>query len=54
MSRTRRGSKAPGFEFWSARPGGGGTGKVGKQITHRAERNENKREVRRALRENHD
>jgi hypothetical protein len=51
MSRTRKGSKAPGYEFWSPRPGQGGVGSIAKKITHRAERNANKREVRRAVRE---
>ena len=51
MSRTRKGSKAPGFEYWSPRPGTGGVGKEAKKLTHRAERNANKREVQRAIRE---
>jgi hypothetical protein len=53
MSRTRKGGKAPGYEYWSPRPGSnsGAVGKEAKQFTHRAERNANKREVERALRE---
>jgi hypothetical protein len=42
MSRTKHGSKAPGYEYWSKRPGSnsGGSvpGKVSKRFTHRAER----------------
>jgi hypothetical protein len=48
MSRTRKGSKGPGFEYWSARPGnrGGGLGKSFKKATHRVERQQNKQEAR--------
>lgn len=45
MSRTKKGSKGPGFEFWTARPGnrhGGGVGKYAKRITHKIERQQNK------------
>jgi hypothetical protein len=38
MSRTRKGKKPVGYEFWSRRPGKMGSGKVGKQITKRRER----------------
>lgn len=42
MSRTIKGSKPIGFDFWSARPGNkhgaGGYGKAAKKFTHRAER----------------
>lgn len=51
MSRTRKGSKAPGYEFWSRRPGPSGPGSIAKKMTHRAERNANKREAQRAVRE---
>lgn len=41
MSRTKRGGKAPGFEFWSRRPGnkyGGAIGRYAKTLTHSRER----------------
>jgi len=44
MSRTKRGSKPPGFEYWTARPGNEhgnqGYGKQAKRNTHRKERRE--------------
>lgn len=46
MSRTKRGSKAPGYEFWSRRPANqGATGRYAKQRTHRAERAQGKRQA---------
>lgn len=46
MSRTRKGAKAPGFDFGAPRPGnrhyGGGSGKIRKRITHKIERQQNK------------
>lgn len=48
MSRTKKGGKAPGFEYWSKRPckgGGGCPGKQTKTLTHRAERRQGKDEV---------
>ena len=42
MSRTKRGSKPPGFEYWTARPGNEhgnqGYSKQAKRNTHRKER----------------
>lgn len=46
MSRTKRGSKGAGFEYWSARPGNVGGGaysprggnKINKRRMHKAER----------------
>lgn len=41
MSRTMKGSKGPGYEYWSARPGnrhGAYPGKSSKKLTHKAER----------------
>lgn len=38
MSRTKKGSKPPGYEFWSKRPGWYGRGKDGKTETKRRER----------------
>lgn len=46
MSRSRKGSKGPGHEYWSKRPGGLGGGLLGKEtkkITHRLERIEGKK-----------
>lgn len=48
MSRTQHGSKGPGYDFWSRRPpnsGMQGHGKDAKQQTHRMERRENDRIV---------
>ena len=45
MSRTIRGSKPVGYDYWSARPlnrGGGVVGKVTKTLTSRIERRNNK------------
>lgn len=47
MSRTRKGRKAPGFEYWGPRPGnkhGGTPGPAKKDETHRRERRQGKRE----------
>jgi hypothetical protein len=39
MSRSRKGTKGPGYEYWSPRPGNDGfIGKEAKKRTHRAER----------------
>lgn len=38
MSRTKKGSKSPGYDIWSKRPGAGGTGRVAKWVTKRRER----------------
>jgi hypothetical protein len=39
MSRSAKGSKGPGFEYWGKRPGNGlSPGKATKKITHRLER----------------
>lgn len=45
MSRTRKGGKGPGFEYWSKRPGPPmmSPGKSAKKLTHRAERRVTKR-----------
>lgn len=52
MSRTKKGSKGPGYEYWSARPfnKGGGLlspkgGKHTKKRTHKAERQIGKSEA---------
>lgn len=47
MSRTKKGSKGPGCEFWSKRPTSFryDTGKVGKKITHKLERIEGKKQT---------
>ena len=49
MSRTIKGSKAPGFEYWSRRPHnkfGGAVGPYGKKRTHKTERREAKSALR--------
>lgn len=52
MSRTKKGGKGPGFEYWTARPGnrcGGTVGKSTKTQTHRAERRQGKDVARKEL-----
>ncbi|QRE00110.1 hypothetical protein [Burkholderia phage BCSR5] len=50
MSRTVKGSKAPGFQYWSKRPVKGetraspGAHKFTKKLTHRAERRQGRKE----------
>lgn len=52
MSRTIRGTKSSGFDFWSRRPNSGnGCGAVAKQICHRVERLQGRVEVRRQMAE---
>jgi len=58
MSKTIRGEKGAGYEYWSSRPynyGGASPGKKTKKITHRLERAEKKRliqkEIKRVRRE---
>ena len=49
MSRTNRGSKPSGYEYWSARPlnkGGGCVGSFTKTLTCRIERRNSKKLVR--------
>lgn len=53
MSRTNRGGKAGGYEFWSRRPQSGGKGRVSKTFCHRQERAIAKRELKEELREEH-
>ena len=44
MSRTKKGSKAPGWETWSKRPGScQPPGRIGKKITTSKERAKNKK-----------
>jgi len=47
MSRTKKGSKGPTYEYWSRRPSKGciSPGKDNKKITHRLERVRAKREL---------
>lgn len=49
MSRSNRGSKGPGYEYWASRwhPGGELPGRFTKQKTHRFERRNAKEELRR-------
>lgn len=48
MSRTIKGSKSPGYDYWTARPGNkhgiSGYGKDVKKSTHKAERQQNKKD----------
>lgn len=49
MSRTRKGSKPVGYDYWTARPcnkGGGRVGKYTKIMTHRIERQQGKKQSR--------
>lgn len=45
MSRSKKGSKGPGYEYWSKRPGESGAtpGEFSKNRTHRLERLEAKK-----------
>lgn len=44
MSRTIKGSKGPGYEYWSKRPlSGAPPGKWWKKMTHHIERQRNKK-----------
>lgn len=49
MSRTKKKRKAPGYEYWSRRPGsrnhGSEPGRHSKKLTHRLERLEAKKEI---------
>jgi len=49
MSRTKKGKKAIGYEYWSKRPGsnkcGAVPGKETKKRTHRSERKQGKNEI---------
>ena len=50
MARTKKGSKADGYEYWSRRPYNGHTpGKITKRICHQMERAIATREVQREL-----
>ena len=43
MSKTYRGEKGSGYEYWSKRPNkDGGVGKRSKRTTHKTERQRNK------------
>ncbi|MNK29197.1 hypothetical protein D3C87_475880 [compost metagenome] len=46
MSRTKRGSKGPGYEYWGKRPPSGhhAPGAKAKRVTHKAERQQGKRD----------
>lgn len=50
MSRSIKGSKGPGYEYWGKRPGkgaygGDGGSAFGKRLTHKAERQQGRRQV---------
>ncbi len=55
MSRTIKGSKPMGYDFWSKRPHSKcGYGPVIKQMTHRTERNINKSIIKSELKNHHE
>jgi hypothetical protein len=45
MSKTVKGGKPQGYEFWSKRPCNGWTGRNGKKLTHKIERQKNKKDI---------
>lgn len=48
MSRTKKGAKGPGYEYWSKRPNSvSSPGRISKTITKRKERAENKQAIHR-------
>lgn len=52
MSRSRKGKKAPGFEYWSRRPGnkhGGSPGSATKRHTHAVERQQGKQQSKQGM-----
>lgn len=52
MSRTKKGSKAPGYEYWSKRPmRGSNPGSWAKKVTHKIERQRGKDETRASTKE---
>ena len=52
MSRTKKGRKGPGYEYWGKRRGGGFSPSKGvKQMIHQMERSDGKLEVRQGIQE---
>lgn len=54
MSRTKKGSKGPGYDYWSKRCFGNkniGYGKVAKEITKQKENTRKKKEIRENLKD---
>lgn len=51
MSKTNKGKKRPGSEFWSKRPGKMLSGTVGKKITKARERMAKKELIQKVLKE---
>lgn len=54
MSRSKKGSKGPGYDYWTARPGNHGSQGYGpdvKRHTHRLERIRDKNLVRKELKD---
>lgn len=48
MSRTNKGGKGPGYEYWTARPGnknGGSPGRATKKATHKTERQQGNKDT---------
>jgi hypothetical protein len=58
MSRSYKGTKGPGYEYWGKRPGNqygnSDVGASGKKHTHRKERQQNKAEASKQLKRNED
>ena len=49
MSRTKKGSKSPGYEYWGKRPmSGSNPGAWAKKVTHKIERHRGEAETRKA------
>jgi len=52
MSRTKKGRKEPGYDYWSRRPcGGRGFGPSVKDACHRSERMQGKERIQRDVRD---
>jgi hypothetical protein len=46
MSKTKKGAKGPGFEYWSKRPNSmSQPGKASKKVTHKKERGQSKKAI---------
>lgn len=45
MSRSKKGGKGPGYEYWSTRPGSSSPGAFAKKQCHHIERRQGKKEA---------
>jgi hypothetical protein len=53
MSRTKKGKRSPGYEYWGKRPNSGCTpGKEDKKITHQIERAQAKQKLHKEKKDN--